>query len=315
MKNYKREEKDAVYRALQDRRLAGKDHHHILIRNQPAKVHRILRHIQNSGARIDARLLGPPLPTEDNEIEVRTPENESTPDNHAVLWNSALESLQQLNATPSPHRPILTHDDIGKAEVVCLEIVKYFDTWTPFTTSAGPILGSTKRKHPNNCIQDIDIASFLAEAERYADARIVLSEAFDKLTHVLKQQSPHLLPALIDAGFNLVNRSAYFRVRDIFFKHATGLCEILLGVQHPITAILRTLRSMGLNLHVLNTVFECLLEVALTKTKASGDDGLCEYIRWKKAFALTEVGNLREAELVLQPAKSIDVSFYMFRRS
>src|SRR5271163_1121889 len=74
MKNYKRKEKDAVCCALQKRTQAGKISHHITIRDQPVKFQRILRHMKGSANGTGMQDSGGPSNfTDDNEVEVRTP--------------------------------------------------------------------------------------------------------------------------------------------------------------------------------------------------------------------------------------------------
>ena len=74
MKNYKRKEKNAVCYALQKRTRAGKISHHVTIRDQPVKFHRILRHMKDSANGTDIQDSGgPPTSTDDSGVEKFVP--------------------------------------------------------------------------------------------------------------------------------------------------------------------------------------------------------------------------------------------------
>src|SRR5271156_773599 len=80
MKNYKRKEKDAVCCALQKRTQAGKISHHVTIRDQPVKFHRILRHMKDSANGTGMQDSGDPsASTDDNGVEVRNPQRRMFP--------------------------------------------------------------------------------------------------------------------------------------------------------------------------------------------------------------------------------------------
>jgi hypothetical protein len=228
MKNYKREEKDAVCRALQTRTLAGKAHHQVMIRNQPAKVHRILRYLQNSAAQIDARGWDcPSASMDDDEIEVRTPDSGRLLKDQPSLRNSGRELLRRLSMTPGIGRPILTHDDLGKAELLCLEGVRYFETLLSSESCARPKPGTARYNARIWTCSKLYTASALAHSGRYNDARLLLNRAFDELKYSLHEQSPMLLLAILDLRFRLYNdKQTPFKVLDLTSTQRTCLRSV-----------------------------------------------------------------------------------------
>lgn len=307
MKNYKREDKEAVCRVLQRRGLAGKAHHQVMIRGQPAKVGRILRHIQSSA--VKSHLRGsdcPSMSIEDDQIEVCTPDSGTTLDDQSSLRSSGTDLLRRLSLTTNPSRPILTYDDMGKAEILCLESVRYFDTLLSSYACARSTTGSTRYKSPIVTVNHIYAASDFVQLERYVDARIMLNKAFDEFKDQIREQSPKLLPAILDATFcNDDSDQTPFMVRDLFFEHATDLCEIRLGVRHPITVVISIYRGVGGKAETCNAVFGSLLDVALRNAEHSESQDLLMYLMERKAEVLHELGRFREAERILQRALTI----------
>jgi tetratricopeptide (TPR) repeat protein len=308
-KNYKREEKDAVCRALKRRSLAGKVHHQVMIRNQPAKVGRILKHIQNSGAQIDAQAWGcPSMSTEDDGIEVRTPDGVSILDDQSNLNDSGCHLLRRLSVTPGPYRPILTHDDLGKAEILCLEGVRYFETLLLANTYTQPELSLTKHDNIGTTMTCIDVASVMVNSERYAEARVLFNRACDELTGLLREESPELLPELLDVVFDRYGKLPTFKVRDLFFKHAADLCEICLGVGHPMSVIMRIYCGVESRVQVFDAFLGSLLETALKRADYGQTHFLSICLMRRKSDTLAVLGQFSGAETILQRALTICTS-------
>jgi len=303
MKNYKREEKDAVWRALQRRGLAGKDRHQVMIRNQPAKVCRILRHIKNSGGQMDAPVSGcPQTSTDEEEVEVCTPGGGTTLDDEASLWSAAQRLLSELSTSPRPDRPILTNDDLGKAEIICLEVSRYFEILLPSyaLTQQGQL--SEMYHSPGNILNHVSIVSSLVVTRRYAEARLYLNKAFDELKDILYEQPPKLLPTLLTTGFIFEDERTPFKVGDSFFKHAADLCEICLGVQHPITVVLRLYRGVVCKNQVSNAALGRLLENSTRSAEYGESHELSIYLVRQKCDALMRLGFFEEAEKTVKLA-------------
>src|ERR1700753_1592764 len=112
-KNYKREEKDAVSRALQRRTQAGKVSHQVMIRNQPVKFQRILRHLKASaGATIGHGSDADSGSLESSEVEVRTPDAESFVLDEPPNQHFQADLPRRLSPPPGPSRPIFTYDEL-----------------------------------------------------------------------------------------------------------------------------------------------------------------------------------------------------------
>jgi tetratricopeptide (TPR) repeat protein len=305
-KNYKREEKDAVCRALQRRSLAGKAHHQVMIRNQPAKVRRILKHMQNSGAQVDTQVWGcASTSTGDDGIEVRTPDSVSNVDDQSKLNDSCRDLDRRLSVTPGPCRPILTHDDLGKAEIICLEGVKYFETLLLEDTYTGPELSFTRHYNIVTTMNRIRLADAMVELERYADARVLLNRASDELTDLLREPLPELLPEIIDAVVCHYGKLPPFKLMAIFFDHAADLCEIRLGVRHPMAVIMRIYCGVDGRAQVFDAFLGSLLETALKKGDCGQTHQLAIYLMRRKSNTLAVLGQFDGAERILQRALTI----------
>jgi hypothetical protein len=63
-------------------------------------------------------------------------------DEQAGLRYSAGELFRRLSVTPSPGHPVLTHDVLGGAEILCLEGVRYFESLLPTYACASQKIGS-----------------------------------------------------------------------------------------------------------------------------------------------------------------------------
>jgi tetratricopeptide (TPR) repeat protein len=303
MKYYKREEKEAVCHALKRRGLAGKDRHQIMIRNQPAKVYRILRHIKSSGGQMDGPVSGCPRTSADEEeVEVCTPGGGTTFDDEASLCSAARHLLSGSRASPSPGRPILTNDDLGKAEIICLEVSRYFEILLPSyaLTRQGQL--SAKYHIPVNTFNHVSIVSSLVLTRRYAEARLYLSKAFDLLKGMLHEQSPKLLPTLLGTGLVFEDERTPFKVGDSFFKHTADLCEICLGVQHPITVVLRLYRGVVCKNQVANAALGRLLENTTRSAEYGESHDLSIYLVRLKCDALMRLGFFEEAEKTVKLA-------------
>jgi hypothetical protein len=239
-KNYKRKEKDAVSRALQRRTQAGKISHQVMIRNQPVKFQRILRHLKASaevttGHSSDA--------TSDclecSEVEVRTPDAESFVLNEPTNRHLQADLRRRLSLSPEPSRPLFTHDDLGSAEILCWESVGYFE-WQlsglarPFSSPK-----SVKGDCAVNSLSSFFLAASLAESSRYSDARVILNNSFDELKNALIHPSPQLLPSLLGVICAGGEDQTPFKIRELYREHAADLCRVYLGVRHPITANVR----------------------------------------------------------------------------
>lgn len=287
MKNYRREEKDVIWRALQRRGLAGKDRHQIMIRNQPAKVCRILRHIKCSGGQMDTPVSGcPRTSTDEEEVEVCTPGGGTTFDDEASLRSAAQHLLSRLTASPSPNRPILTNDDLGKAEIICLEVSRYFEILLPSYALTRQGRLSAEYHRPLNTLYHVSRVSSLVRKRRYAEARLHLNRAFDQLKDMLDEQSPKLLPTLLSTGLVFEDKRTPFKVGDSFLNYTADLCEICLGVQHPITVVLRLYRGVVCKNQVSNAALGRLLENTTRSAEYGESHDLSIYLVSLKCDAL-----------------------------
>jgi len=305
-KNYKREEKDAVSRALQRRTQAGKVSHQIMIRNQPVKVQRILRHLKASaGATIGHGLDVSSGSLENSEVEVRTPDAESFVLDEPTNRHFQADLRRRLSLSPGPSRPIFTHDDLGSAEVLCWESVKYFE----WQLSVHAMTLSSSKSANNYCavssISSLAQAVSLAESSRYSDARVILNNSFDELKNALADPSPQLLPSLLSVICTRGEDQTPFNVRELYHEHVTDLCGVYLGVRHPITVAVRFFRRAGGKIQVLNAVLGSLLATVLRKTGLHESHGLSTYLMRLQAGALSGLGQFEEAERILRRALTI----------
>jgi hypothetical protein len=297
MKNYKREEKDAVSRALQRRTQAGKVSHQVTIRNQPVKFQRILRHLKASaGTTIGDGSGSPWSSSKDSEIEVRTPDAESIVLDESTHQNFQAALLRRLS--PEPGRPIFTRDDLGIAEILCWESVGYFESalsW-PDHMTCDLIF---------HLINGVDTASSLAESSRYSDARVILTNTFDELKNALAHQSPLLLPSLLSIICSRQGDQTPFKVRELYCKHAADLCRVYLGVRHPITVIVRSIPDASDKAQVSNAVLGSLLAIVLKKAGFGETHDLPICLMQLQSETLERLGQFEEAERILRRALTL----------
>jgi tetratricopeptide (TPR) repeat protein len=306
MKNYKREEKDAVSRALQRRTQAGKVSHQVMIRNQPVKFQRILRHLKASAGATTGHGSGASSGSlESGEIEVRTPDAESFVLDESTNRHFQADLRRRLSLSSGPHRPIFTHDDLGIAEILCWESVGYFE-------SALSVHARTLSR-PDHIVSDPTIYLFneaivagaLAELGRYLDARVILNNSFDKLKIALTRQSPQLLPSLLSIMSVRQGDETLFKVWELYREHAGDLCRVYLGVRHPITVIVRSFRDAGDKKQAFKAVLESLLATTLKIAGVGEAHDLPIYLMQLQADTLARLGQFKEAERILRRALTI----------
>lgn len=302
MKNYKREEKDAVSRALQRRTQAGKVSHQVMIRNQPVKFQRILRHLKASaGTTIGHGSSSPWSSPRGSEIEVRTPDAESIVLDESTYRNFQAGLLRRLS--PEPGRPIFARDDLGIAEILCWESVGYFES--TLSVHDGMLSRPGHVASIFHLINSVDAASSLAESSRYSDARVTLNNAFDELKNALTHQSPPLLPSLLRIICTGQEDQTPFNVRELYREHAANLCSVYLGVQHPITVIVRSFPDASDKTQVFNAVLGSLLTVVLKKAGFCEAHDLPIYLMRLQSETLEGLGQFEEAERILRRALTI----------
>jgi hypothetical protein len=310
-KNYKREEKDAVSRALQRRTQAGKVNHQVMIRNQPVKFQRILRHLKASaGAAIGHGSDASSDSLESSEVEVRTPDAESFVLDEPTNRHFQADLRRRLSLPPGPSRPIFTHDELGSAEILCWESVGYFE-WQ--LSVHARTLSSPKSAEDDcavNSISSFSLAASLAESSRYSDARVILNNSFDGLKNALTHPSPQLLPSLLSVICASGEDQTPFNVRELYREHAADLCRIYLGVRHPITAMMRFFRGAGGKYQIFNAVLGSLLATVLRKTSLHESHDLPIYLMRLQTMALADLEQLEEAERILRRALTICTTAY-----
>src|SRR5277367_1291640 len=226
MKNYKRKEKDAVCYALQKRTQAGKISHHVTIRDQPVKFQIILTHMKdfaNGTGMQDSG--GPSTSTDDNGVEVRTPNVECFLDDESSLPRLQADSPRRSSWNPEPGRPMLSRDDQGIAEILCREGVGYFQRVFPRDAHPPQRPKDIKLRDPIGIFNWISLANFHTNRGSYSDARIIFNRASEQLKRALREQSTKLLPAMLRAVYHHDYKETHFNVRDLFNKHAADLCE------------------------------------------------------------------------------------------
>jgi len=311
MKNYKQKEKDAVCHALQKRTEAGKISHHVTIRGQPVKFRRILRHMRDPAK--DTGMQdpgGPSTSTDDNGVEVRTPNIRCFLDAESSLPRLQADSPQRSSWNPEPGRPILSHDDQGIAEILCREGVGYFQR--AFSRDVHPPQRpkDIKLRDPFGIFNWISLANFHANRGSYSDARIIFNRASEQLKRALREQSTRLLPAMLRAVYHHDCKETPFNVRDLFNKHAADLCETILGAQHPTTVVMRTIREVESKAQVLNAIFESLWGTVRTQFAFDEAHDLSLYLAKQKWSTLQVLGQYQEAERILERAVTLCTSLH-----
>jgi len=302
MKNYKREEKDAVSRALQRRTQAGKVSHQVMIRNQPVKFQRILRHLKASaGTTISHGSTSPWSYSKGSEIEVRTPDAESIVLDESTHRNFQADLLRGLS--PGPGRPMFTRDDLGTAEILCWESVGYFES--ALSVHARTFSRSDHMDSIFHLINSVSAASSFAESRRYSDARVTLNNTLDDLKNALTHQSPSLLPSLLSTICTGQEDQTPFKVRELYREHAADLCRVYLGVRHPITVIIRSFPGVSDKFEVFNAVLGSLLAVVLKKAGFGEAHDLLTYLMQLQSETLVCLGQFEEAERILRRALTI----------
>ena len=305
-KNYKREEKDAVFRALQRRTQAGKVSHQVMIRNQPIKFQRILRHLKGpAGATIGHGSDASSSSLESSGVEVRTPDAESFVLDEPTNRHLQTDLQRRLSPSPGPSRPIFTHDDLGRAEILCWESVRYFE-WQ-LSVHARTLLnpGSARDDCAFNSMSSFTLATSLAKSNRYSDARVILNNSFDELKNALTHPSPQLLPSLLSVICARGEDQTPFKARELYREHAADLCRVYLGVRHPITAIVHFFRGAGGENQVFNVVLGSLLATVRRNTGLHESHDLPIYLMQLQTVALTGLGQFEEAERILRRTLTI----------
>jgi tetratricopeptide (TPR) repeat protein len=305
MKNYKREEKDAVSHALQRRTQAGKVSHQVMIRNQPVKFQRILRHLKASaGTTISCGSTSPWSCSKGSEIEVRTPDAESIVLDESTHRNFQADLLRGLS--PGPGRPIFTRGDLGIAEILCWESVGYFES--ALSVHARTLSRPDHMASLFHLANSVSAASSLAESRRYSDARVTLNNTLDELKNALMHQSPSLLPSLLSIIYTGQEDQTPFKVRELYREHAVDLCSVYLGVRHPITVIMRSFPKASDKTQVFNAVLRSLLAVVLKKAGFGEAHDLPIYLMQLQYETLERLGQFEEGEKILRRALTISTT-------
>jgi tetratricopeptide (TPR) repeat protein len=312
-KNFKRKEKSAVCCALQKRAQAGKISHHITIEDQPVEFQRILRHIKDSANGTGMQDSGgPPTPTGGNGIEVRTPNVGCCLDDESSLPRLQANSPRRSSWNPEPGRLILSRDDQGIAEILCWESVSYFQK--VLSRDAHPPQRS-KLRDPIGIFNWISLADFHVNGGCYSDARILFNRASEELKRALREQSTEILPAMLRAAYYHDYKETRFNVWRLFSKHAADLCETMLGVQHPITVVMRTFRKVESKAQVFNAISEGLLGTVRTQCAFGGAHDLSIHLVKRQLCTLQVLGQYQEAERFLERAVTICTSLHGTRHA
>ena len=310
-KNYKKQEKDAVYRALKIRTWAGKNSHHITIRDQPVKFQRIMRHMKASVGVTAAQSSNDLLTyRDDDEVQVLTPRPETVPDDQPNLGNTYYELLRRLNLTSGPARPMFTRDDLGSAEIICFESVRYLEAVLPVQAQQRPSFGPGQKGRPATTRSLVSLAASLSCAERYIEARTLLNRACDQLKNEFSDSDPTLLSGLLEAVSNPHGSQSPFKVRRLFHEHVADLCAICLGVGHPITIIMRSLLSVRDRARVVDAVLGSLLATAVKLSEIRSAHILAMKLTVYKTRFLETLGQYQEAEEILHQAIVSCISCY-----
>jgi tetratricopeptide (TPR) repeat protein len=311
MKNYKRKEKDAVCCALQKRTQAGKISHHITIRDQPVKFQRILRHMKGSAHGTGMQDSGgPSTSTDDNGVEVRTPNAGCFLDDESSLPRLQAGSPRRSSWNPEPGRPILSRDDQGIAEILCRESVDYFQKVLSRDAHPPQKPKDVKLREPIGIFNWISLANFHVNGGRYSDARILFNRASEEFKRALREQSTKVLPAMLRAVYHHDCKETRFNVRDLFSKHAADLCETILGVQHPTTVVMRTFRKVESKAQVLNTICGDLFGTVRPQFAFGEAHDLLIYLVKRQWSTLQVLAQYQEAERILERAVTICTSLH-----
>jgi tetratricopeptide (TPR) repeat protein len=134
---------------------------------------------------------------------------------------------------------------------------------------------------------------------------VILNNSFDGLKNALTHPSPQLLPSLLSVIYASGEDQTPFKVRELYREHAAELCMVYLGVRHPITAMVRSFRSVGRKIQVFNAVLRSLLAIALRRTGLHESHDLPIYLMRLQARALEGLGQFEEAERILRRALTI----------
>ena len=303
MKNYKKKEKEAVSRALQRRTQAGKTSHQVTIRDQPVKLRRILRHMKASEGPASIQSSSNYVKfVEESEIEVRSPDPESLLDDETTRLSTHHERLWRLSPVSRPCRPIFTRDDLGSAEILCFEGVKYLVAVLPLQAGQPRELHLRNRHASEQIRSQTETAVSLVLSQRYSGARTLLNRACDELKDALDVPSPDLLAVLLGTVSMPHSKHPSFRVRDLFHKHAADLCTVCLGACHPITIIMRSFQGVGDRMQVANAVFGSLIATVLAISESDPADILQINLIRLKTRTLRYLGQHEEADRILQQA-------------
>ncbi len=76
----------------------------------------------------------------------------------------------------------------------------------------------------------------LVKSRQYREARILLSEAQDKLKNLLKAQNPTVLPFILEIICE-DSTTPEFNVSEWFYRYVFALCTIIMPAPHPLTMI------------------------------------------------------------------------------
>src|SRR5277367_172669 len=136
----------------------------------------------------------------------------------------------------------------------------------------------------------VSLANFHADRGCYSDARILFNRASEQIKRALHEQSTKLLPAMLRVVYHHDYKETRFNVRDLFDKHAADLCEAILGVQHPITVVMRTFRRVESKVQVLNAIFESLVGTIRTQFAFGEAHDLCIYLVKRQLSTLQVLG-------------------------
>jgi hypothetical protein len=115
---------------------------------------------------------------------------------------------------------------------------------------------------------------------------------------------------LLRAMYRHDDKETRFNVRGIFEKHAADLCEAMLGVQHPITVVMRTFRKVESKAQVLSAIVDSLLGTVQTEFAFGEAHDLSIYLVKRQWVTLQVLCKYHEAERILERALAICTPLY-----
>jgi tetratricopeptide (TPR) repeat protein len=139
-------------------------------------------------------------------------------------------------------------------------------------------------------------AIYLAKSGQYREARILIGEASDHFTNLLKAQHPTLLPFLLELICE-DSTTPHFNVSEGFRQHVHDLCAVIKGAHHPLTMILHLLGLVGQKLETCAMILskiQSLLSAEFGKSQWEARRPVKVYSR-----VLRHLGRFDEVERIL----------------